>query len=240
MPDTAILNCVALDFTSPFDELSELRSFLSTQEIAELTGLRRETVSRARPDSRFQRRTEKALHDLYVVATRMRAAVGGDRGRLGPILRRPQSVFGDRSIADLLRAGEVDLVLEHLAAASGPVDRTDPKPNVAAPRRPTPNVPPDDRGRSGDDAVEAFLAADPEVAAVLPEVEAKLRDYFAPVTRLERGISVEYDGDGDDALYLWAHNDLPFDENEKRFMAFLDGEREFLRPVRSRLNIGFL
>ncbi len=106
----------ALDFRGPYDELIELREVLSTGEIAELTGLRRETISRARPDQRFQRRTEKALGDLYLVVTRLRAVRGeGNAGRVGAILRRPQPALGGRPISDLLREGQVDLVLEHLA-----------------------------------------------------------------------------------------------------------------------------
>jgi hypothetical protein len=223
-------NVAELDFKGPFDELTELRSQLTTQEIAELTGLRRETISRARPDTRFRRRTEKALGDLYLVVTRMRSAAGNDLGQLAAVLRRPQAALGDRSIADLLKEGEVDLVLEHLAAPASPSRSTEPVDRAAAPPRQEPR----------EDAVEAFLAADPEMAALLPEIEAKVRKYFAPVESIERGITVEYEGEGDDVLYLWAHNDLSFDENEKRFRALLEQERDFLRPVRSRLNIGFL
>lgn len=218
----------ALDFRGPFDELTELRSVLTTQQIAEFTGLRRETLSRARPDSRFRRRTEKALGDLYLVVTRMRSAAGNELGQLAAVLRRPQAALGDRSIAELLKEGEVDLVLEHLTTPAPPSPSTVDRAAVPAPQE------------RREDAVEAFLAADPEMAALLPEIEARVRECFAPVERLERGVIVEYEGEADDVLYLWAYNDLSFDENEKRFMAFLAQERDFLRPVRSRLNIGFV
>jgi hypothetical protein len=247
--ECATLDVVSgLDFRTPFDELTELRSTLTTQEIADLTGLRRETLSRARPGRRFQRRTEKAIGDLYLVVTRMRATAGGDLGQLAAVLRRPQAALGDRSVADLLKEGRVDLVLEHLETPD-PVERGrrpnfrlsprteaklkayDPVEAAAA----TPAI----RERE-EDRVAAFLAGDPELAALLPEIEAKVRECFAPVGWLERGIIVEYEGEADDVLYLWAHNDLSFDENEKRFMAFLGQQRDFLRPVRSRLNIGFV
>jgi hypothetical protein len=218
---TTTLDAVTpLDFRSPFDELTELRSVLTTKEIAELTGLRRETISRARPDRRFQQRTEKSLADLYAVVTRMRSVLGGDLGQLAAILRRPQPELGGRSIAELLRGGEVEVVLEHLAT---PEPGTSPG-SAAPPRR--------------EDAVEAFLVADPEVAALLPEIEAKLREYFAPVQRIQRGVSVE--AGADDELYLWARNDLPYDENSKRFRALLEQERDLLRPVRTRVNVGFM
>src|ERR1700753_2247797 len=98
---TDILGRVAaLDFKSPFDELTELRESMTTQEIAGLTGLRRETISRARPDSRFPRRTEKAIGDLYALVTRIKAVAGGDLAQVGAILRRPQSALGGRSIAE--------------------------------------------------------------------------------------------------------------------------------------------
>lgn len=165
MVNLVILRDVPLDFTSPFDELSELRTLLTTQQIAELTGLRRETISRARPDSRFQRRTEKALGDLYLVVTRMRSVADDDLGQIAAILRRPQAALHGRSIAELLKEGRVDEVLEQLGAP----EQTEP----VAPPRSRPGEPP-------DDAAEAFLAADPELAALLPEIEAKVREHFAP------------------------------------------------------------
>jgi hypothetical protein len=218
-----------LDFKSPFDELSELRTLLTTQQIADFTGLRRETISRARPDSNFRRRTEKALGDLYLVVTRMRAAAGGDLGQLAAVLRRPQAALGGRSIADLLREGKVDVVLEHLAEPEPPARSTEP---------PVRGAPPSRRDEAREEAVETFLAGDPEMAALLPEIEAKVREHFAPVRWIERGVIVEYEGEGDDVLYVWAHNDLSFDENVERLTDFLEQERDFLRPVRSRLNIG--
>lgn len=247
--DTVTLEDVAeLDFKGPFDELAELRSQLTTQEIAELTGLRRETISRARPDTRFRRRTEKALGDLYLVVTRMRSATGDDLGQLAAVLRRPQAVFGDRSIADLLREGRVDEVLEHLKTPA-PIERRR-RPNLRLGRGVEAKLKAYDPAEAAaaipairereEKRVAAFLAGDPELAALLPEIEAKVRECFAPVERLERGVIVEYEDEADDVLYLWAYNDLSFDENEKRFMIFLGRERDFLRPVRSRLNIGFV
>jgi hypothetical protein len=218
-----------LDFKTPFDELTELRAVLTTQEIAELTGLRRETVSRARPDSRFQRRTERALGDLYVVVTRMRSVAGDDLGQIAAILRRPQGVLDGRSIADLLKEGRMDLVLEHLAP-SGPV-----APAVAP--RPGPGEPP-------EDAVTTFLAADPELTALLPEIEAKVRLRFAPLEGIERGVIEDFEGEpGDrsgDVFYLRVLNDLSLDANVERLIALLDQERDLLAPVHDRLTIGFL
>lgn len=210
-----------IDFKGPYDELTELRKLLTTQEIAEFTGLRRETISRARPDSRFRLRTEKAVRDLYSVVTRMRAAADGDLGQLAAVLRRPQAAFGERSIGDLLREGEAGVVMKHLfppdsaeAAALAFYEREEKR-------------------------AAAFLAADPELAALLPEIEARVREHFAPVAWIERGTIVEYEGEADDVLYLSAHNSLSFDENSERLMAFLKAERDLLLPVRLRLNIGF-
>ena len=204
---------------SPFDELTELRSVLSVQEIAEVTGMRRETLSRARPDSRFQRRTQKALDDLYAVVTRLRPVLGADPTHLAAILRRPQEGFGRRSIADLLREGKVEEVLGHLPPPEGP--------QAGTPRESGP-----------EDDVEGFLAADPELVALLPEIEAKTRRHFAPVKWIKRHLVVE--AGADDVLYLEVRNDRSFDENFKRLMALLEQERDLLRPVRTRLTIGFL
>jgi hypothetical protein len=220
-----------LDFKGPFDELTELRSVLTTQEIAELTGLRRETLSRARRDSRFRRRTEKALGDLYVVVTRMRAVAGDDLGQLAPILRRPQAALGGRSIADLLKEGKVEQVLEHLSS---------PEPADAAAEAVAKAAAAQAFYEREEKRAAAFLAADPELAALLPEIEARVRRHFAPVDWIERGTIVEYEGEADDVLYLSAHNDLSFNENEQRLMAFLEAERDLLLPVRTRLHIGFL
>lgn len=248
MPDAAILEPMSLDFRSPYDELTELRSLLTTQEIAELTGLRRETISRARPDSHFQRRTEKALRDLYVVVTRMRSANGRDLSQLGAVLRRPQAAFDGGSIADLLREEKVDQILELLATPPPPTGE----------RRERSLLGPDTEAKlkaydpAGADAaapairereerrVAAFLAAHPEMTALLPEVEEKVRHHFSPVQWIERGVIVEYEGEAGDVLYLWAHNGLPFDENVERLTTFLEHERDLLEPVRSELNIGFL
>ena len=207
---------------SPFDELTALRSVLSWQEIAEVTGMRRETLSRARRDSRFQRRTQKALDDLYAVVIRLRPAVD-DQHHLMAVLRRPQEDFGRRSIAELLQDGKVEEVLEHLPAPQKP--KAEP---AATPRA----------GASPDDSVDAFLAADPELVALLPEIEANARKHFAPVEWIKRHLIVE--PGADDVLYLEVRNDRSFDENFKRLMAMLEQERDLLRPVRARLTIGFL
>lgn len=218
-----------LDFKSPFDELSELRELLTIQQIAEFTGLRRETISRARPDKPFRPRTEKAVGDLYLVVTRLRSVSDLDLGHLAAILRRPQVRLGDRSIGELLKAGKVDLVLRHLA---------DPTPASSAPT-PRPRSTPARPDRSKEDAVEAFLAADPELAALLPEIEAKVREHFGPQVRLERGMDIE-PGSEEIGIYLRARNDLSFDENVERLGALLVEEEDLLDPVADRLGIGFL
>lgn len=209
-----------LDFKTPFDELTELRSVLTTQEIGELTGLRRETISRARRDSRFQRRTEKAIGDLYLVVTRMRSILGDDLGQLAAVLRRPQAALGDRSIADLLKEGRVDRVLEHLAAPkSAPSTTLWPGAESAA-------------------DVDAYLAEDPELAARLPEVEARVREHFGPEVQIERGLDIE-PGSPVVGFSLRVRNDLSFDENLTRLSAVL-ADRELLEPVADRLTIGYL
>ncbi|HVS99442.1 MAG TPA: hypothetical protein VHE08_02920 [Solirubrobacterales bacterium] len=212
-----------LDFTSPYDELTELRAVLTTQEIAELTGLRRETISRARPDSRFRRRTEKALGDLYLVVTRMRSIAGEDIGHLAAILRRPQAALGDRSIAEMLKDGKVSLVLEHLAAPERSTRAATPRP-----------------GEPPEGAVAAFLAADPELDTLLPEIEAKIREHFGPRARIERGIIEDFESGEDDVFYLRVRDDLSVDENIARLTALLAAEWDLLSPVTERLTIGFL
>jgi hypothetical protein len=208
-----------LNFKTPFDELGELRKVLTTQQIAELTGLRRETISRARPDSRFQRRTEKALGDLYLVVTRMRSVIGDDLGQLAAVLRRPQEELGGRSIAELLREGQVEVVLGHL-------------PPVAPAQAKDPGL---------EESVAAVLAEDPELAARLGAIEAALIAHFGPTAEVERNIISEYDDpEGEDELYLRVRIDLPFDEKIDRLADFLHREEDLLGPVAGQLTIGFL
>lgn len=218
-----VVDVASLEFKSPFDELAELRAVLTTQEIAELTGLRRETISRARPDSRFQRRTEKALRDLYLVVTRMRSMRGDEVGQLAAVLRRPQPEFGGRSIAELLRDGQVEVILDSLSSDS-PLEAQD------------------SAGVGTDERVAAVLYADPELRARLGAIEAAVVRHFGPGSEVERKILSEYfdDPEGSDELYLRVHTDLPFDEKVDRLEELLEREQDLLAPVLPRFTIGFL
>jgi hypothetical protein len=236
-----------LDFKTPFDELSELRTVLTTQQIAELTGLRRETISRARPDSRFQRRTEKALGDLYLVVTRMRSVLGEDLGQLAAVLRRPQEELGGRSIAELLLEGQVEVVLESLAPAA-PTEaealaglRLAPEVEAQLTPLEEPSEEEAVRDPALDEQVAALLAADPELSSRLDAIEAALVAHFGPGATVERQVVSEYDDpDGGDELYLRVHTGLSLDEEIDRLRDFLGREAGLLAPVRRQLSIGFL
>ncbi len=210
---------------SPFEELTALRAVLTVQEIAEMTGMGREALSRARADSRFQRRTQRVLDDLYAVVTRLRPEIGGDPDHLAAILRRPQPNLGRRSIAELLQDGKIDEVLEHLPPLSSPKARDH------GPSRP---------GESRQGAAAAFLAGDPELAALLPEIEAKVREHFGPEVRIERAVIEDFESGEDDDFYLRARNGLSVEENVFRLRALLEREHTLLEPVHDRLTIGFL
>jgi len=242
-----IEHVTSLDFKSPFDELTELRALLTTQEIADMTGLRRETISRARPDSRFQRRTEKALRDLYLVVTKMKSAAGEELGQLGAVLRRPQTEFAGRSIAELLREGEIEAILDGLSVdapteAEGLANfQLDPK----VEDRLTPWNEPSEatvvEDPTLDERVDALLAADPELRSRLSEIEAALVGHFGPGARVERKIISEYDDPGGgDELYLRVHTDLSYGEEVDRLAEFLRRQEGLLAPVRQQLVIGFL
>jgi hypothetical protein len=157
----------------------------------------------------------------------LRPLLAGDATHLAAVLRRRQALLDQRSIAELLKEGRVDLVLERLAAPEPPT-------RAATPR---PGMPP-------EDAVEAFLAADPELDSLLPEIEAKVRLHFGPLEGIERGIIEDFEGEpGDrsgDVLYLRVLNDLSLDANIERLITLLEQERDLLSPVHSRLTIGFL
>ena len=244
-----ILESVAsLDFKSPFDELLELREVLTTQEIGELTGLRRETISRARPDSRFQRRTEKALGDLYAVVVKLRSFRGDDVGQLGAVLRRPQAELAGRSIAELLRDDQADVVLRSLVSETSTeaeeiaAFRLDP--GVKA--RLEPWVEPPEEGLAADPGldqrIEALLEGDPELCSRLGAIEAALVKHFGPEARVERQIIDDHDSPTrSEELYLPAfHTDLSLDEEIERLGGFLRREEDLLDPVHRHLVIGFL
>jgi hypothetical protein len=236
-----------LDVVTPFEELSELRSLLSVSEIAEMTGLRRETLSRARPGGRFQKRTAEGLHDLYLVVSRLRPMVDGDV-HLAAILRRPQPEFARRSIARVLRDGQVDAVLRHLDQPE-PTDQealenfklppevvaeleAGQRKEGSAPRAEDPTL---------AARVSALLAADPELSSRLPEIEAKVLEYFGPEARIERKIIDPHDNpDGHDEFYLRVSTDLSVAEAGDRLEALSDREHVLLGPVAGRLAIGFL
>lgn len=237
----------SLDFKSPFDELKELRAVLTTQEIADLTGLRRETISRARPDSRFQRRTERALGDLYLVVTKMRSMAGGDVGQLAAVLRRPQAEFAGRSMAELLREGHVDVVLESLSSEvpveSEGLAKLRPSPEIEAGLEPWAEPSEDDVVRDPDlgERVDALLEADPELRSRLNAIEAVLVEHFGPGAEVERKIISDYESpERSEGLYLRVHTDLSFEEEVDRLGDLLRQEQDLLAPVLPQLTIGFL
>jgi hypothetical protein len=236
-----------LDFKTPYEELSELRRVLTTQQIADLTGLRRETISRARPDSRFRRRTEKALGDLYLVVARMKSVLGDDLGQLAAVLRRPQKYLAGRSIADLLREGRADEVLEHLPAPEPSEDeqlenlRLPPDIEaqlMALEERPSEN--PEPPGSTPDERVATLLAADPELDSRLNAIEAAILAHFGREARIERQFVEREVPEGRDELHLRVYTELPLDEEIDRLEEFLDQERDLLIPVRRQLVIGFV
>jgi hypothetical protein len=236
-----------LDIRTPFEELTELREVLTVSEIAEMAGVRRETLSRARSDSRFQQRTAKGLHDLYVVVSRLRPMVDGDV-HLAAILRRPQPEFARRSVAQVVRDGQVDAVLKHLDQPEPPdqeeLENFELPPEIVAELeasqqegRPAPPV--EDPTLAA--RVSALLAADPELCSRLPEIEAKVLEYFGPGARVERKI-IEPHGipDGKAEFFLRVSTDLSVAEAGDRLEALSEGEQVLLDPVAGRLAIGFL
>lgn len=233
-----------LDLRSPFDELEELRRLLTTQEIAELTGLRRETISRARRDARFRRATEKSLGDLYAVVTLVTAAAGGDHAHLAAVLRRPQAQFGGRSIADLLKEGRVDAVVEQLVGPGAEEERLEAfelDPKTLAALSATESA--DGGPASGADErrVAGLLDADASLAALLPEVESSIRDHFGADAEIDRAVVTDPDDpDGRDRLYLRVRTGFSLAEEIDRLTALLDREEARLEPFEDRLTIGIL
>jgi hypothetical protein len=89
--------------------------------------------------------------------------------------------------------------------------------------------------------VSALLAADPELSARLPEIEAKVLEYFGPGARVERKIIEPHDiPDGKPKFFLRVSTDLSVAEAGDRLEALSEGEQVLLDPVADRLAIGFL
>jgi hypothetical protein len=235
-----------LDFKTPFDQLTELRATLTVGEIAEMTGVRRETLSRARPDSRFQRRTQKALDDLYVVVTRLMPTIGGDSVHLASIMRRPQSVLAERSIAGLLREGRVDLILEHLdppaPTEEEQLENIEFDPDVLAELSAAED---EDHGAleakhaAEERRFSSLVSADSELASRLPRIESKIHEHFGADVRIRRAVIVDHSAsDGRDRIYLGVRSGFAFDEEVDLLADFLVSDEELLGPVRDRLVIG--
>jgi hypothetical protein len=244
-PVGTVFDMAGLDLATPYDVLTELRSMLTLAEISEMTGLRRETLSRARSGVRFQRRTAKALDDLYLVVNRLRPMLAGDVTHLAAILRRPQEPLGGHSIAELLREGRVEVALEHLAPPLPEEEkledfRLDPEieaglsaseDGLASPPRGNP---------THVDPAE-LLDGDPDLTSRLPAIEAAIRERFGDDVRIERKIIREpFNSNTRDELYLRVHSGLSFDEEVDRLRRLLREEQDLLGPVQRRLTIGFL
>jgi hypothetical protein len=91
------------------------------------------------------------------------------------------------------------------------------------------------------DLVAAFLAADPELDARLPAIEAKIREHFGPETRIERTIFSPMDeADASDEFHLDLITEQTFDEKVCHLRALISEEHNLLVPVRPRLTIGIL
>lgn len=235
-----------LDLLTPYDDLRDLRAVLSAQQIAELTGLRRETISRARPDRRFRRQTAKKVTDLNVVVSRLRSLIGEDPARLAALLERPQSEFEGNSIAELIRGGRVEIVLDHLAdpeeKAEEQLENLQLDPDVLvelsaleSEGSATATDAPAD-GRAAD-----LIAGDPKLGRRLPKIERKIQERFGAGTKTERAVVVDSsDPDSDGHLYLGIRSSLPLAEQIDRLEALLSEEEELLEPVQTRLTIGTL
>ena len=149
-------------------------------------------------------------------------------GQLAAVLRRPQEQFAGRSIAELLREGQAEVILESFS------------PDVESWQKPS------EENHVGDPALDARVAAvleaDPELRSRLGAIEAALVRHFGPGSVVERKIVNEFhdDPEGSDELYLRVHADLSLDENIDRLAAFLEREGDLLAPVRAQLTIGFL
>jgi hypothetical protein len=89
--------------------------------------------------------------------------------------------------------------------------------------------------------VADFLAANPELASRLPEIEEKVLHHFGAGARVQRTVFHPLDEeDPEDMFILQVITSQPFDEKVDRLRALLGEERELLAPVRPLLTIGIV
>ena len=216
--------------------LDELRQSLRSSEIAEVTGLRPETISRIRPGHRPARRTERLLDDLCAIVTALGGEPGGADARIRFALVRRRPELDGRSIADLLRAGLADRALELLA---GPADDSE----LAVGETLERELAASERGAGAPRdrrtvAVRQFLAADPQVSALLEKLPESLQAAFRAPVRLEPTVLPDESGLGDDELFVGVASDLELSEANQRLGEFLGSAWDRLGPATERIYLG--
>jgi hypothetical protein len=235
-----------LDLLTPYDDLKDLRTVLSAQQIAELTGLRRETISRARPEKQFRRQTARIVTDLNVVVSRLRCVIGEDPAQLAALLERPQSALDGSSIAELIRKGRTDVVLGHLvdpeAKNEEQLESLQFDSEVQAELKALES---EDQAMVAEAPADAraadLIAADPELSRRVPMIEARIQERFGADARVERAfVADSSDPESAGHVYLGIRSGLPLDEQIDRLETFLSEEEDLLDPVQARLTIGTL
>lgn len=236
----------SLDLLTPYDDLKDLRAVLSAQQIAELTGLRRETISRARPEKQFRRQTARIVTDLNAVVRQLRRVIGEDPVQLAALLERPQAALDGSSIAELIRDGRTAVVLGHLAGTETKneerLEDLQFDPEVQAELEALQS---EERATVAaaiaDGRAAELIAVDPELGRRIPMVEAKIQERFGADARVERAFVADpSDPDSSGHVHLSIRSRLPLDEQIARLGAFLSEEEGLLASVQTRMTIGVL
>lgn len=120
-------------------EFEELHELLGTAVVAEVLGKRPESVSRLRKRGRYTRPLERLIDDVWsvVFVARRQARWRDDQVRAFLLLRQPQLDL--RPAAELIRAGQTQVVLDAIVATHPDSDHVAPPArvgDVAARRRP--------------------------------------------------------------------------------------------------------
>lgn len=221
------------------EELIELREIFSGAEIADVLGITPETVSRMKSGRDVHRSTERALDDFHYVVHRLLSRFDGDGRKVRWAILRRQEALNGQSVVPLLQEGRIDEVLEVFEEMPNATDRTEmddlrvsaelEAQLLALEQRPMPPA-----AAAAVDPVDVYLAAHPELRAIVPRIVETVAGYLG-ASEVQASVLADED---EDELVLTFTSELPLEESSERMRAFYADEWEsLLAPVSDKIGI---
>lgn len=235
---SAVRSCYGVRMVAPissiFAELDELRSELTNQDLAEIVGCRRETVSRLKPPHRPSREIERRIDDVFAVVSVARRRQRIPPGSTRHLLLGRRAELGERSIAELIREKRTAEVLELLVSTPTQPDLDDELDEVLADFR---DLPPAASGGGSDDGGDETAPEVPtDLQDVIDRVASVAHDYLGDFRVSADSVWDDTDPpDGRGVLLVELHTPLAFDEANRRFRSFLADNLDLVQPVADRV-----